>query len=46
MPAGACQKLQDFIIEVNSQSGKKLTVAQATSLRTDAQAIKTTLRCP
>jgi hypothetical protein len=43
---GACGKLTDFITEVNSQSGKKLTVAQANSLRTAAQAIKTTLLCP
>jgi len=44
--AGACAALNDFIQDVTSQSGKKLTAAQATSLRTDAQVIKTTLRCP
>lgn len=45
--AGACGKLTDFITEVNSLAGKKkLTGAQANSLRTAAQIIKTTLGCP
>jgi len=43
--SGACSPLTDFIGQVNSQSGKKLTIAQANELRTAAQQIKTSLGC-
>jgi hypothetical protein len=42
----ACQKMQAFINEVNAQSGKKLTVAQANQLRTDATNIRLIICCP
>jgi hypothetical protein len=44
--SGACGKLKDFIQQVQSQSGKGLTVAQATDLLADANRIKAVIGCP
>jgi hypothetical protein len=43
---GACGKLKDFIQQVQGQSGKGLTVAQATALLADANRIKIVIGCP
>jgi len=43
--ASACSTLNDFMNEVKAQSGKKLTVAQANSLLTDAARIRAVLGC-
>ncbi len=43
--AGACSMLNDFMNEVKAQSGKKLTIAQANSLLTDAARIRAVLGC-
>ena len=43
--AGACGKLNDLIVVVNSQKGKKLTVAQANQLLAETNAIKNLLGC-
>jgi hypothetical protein len=43
--AGTCSMLAAFISEVNAQSGKQLTVAQANDLRARATAIRTILGC-
>jgi hypothetical protein len=43
--AGACVALQSFINHVNAQAGKKLTQAQAATLRTEATAIRLLLGC-
>ena len=42
---GACQGLSAFIAQVNAQTGKKLSTAQAASLTTEARSIKTILDC-
>ena len=42
----ACNKLGSFINEVQAQSGKALTIAQATQLITAATQIKTVMGCP
>jgi hypothetical protein len=44
--ANACSQLNAFVNEVNAQSGKKISVADANALITAAQAIKTALGCP
>ncbi|HEU4785823.1 MAG TPA: hypothetical protein VFS57_00390, partial [Gemmatimonadaceae bacterium] len=43
--ATACQALQDFINEVNAQSGKKISSADAATLIDDANAIRAQLGC-
>ena len=43
--ANACSGLTDFISAVKAQSGKKLTVAQATSFSAQAQNIEAALGC-
>ncbi|MDX6485829.1 MAG: hypothetical protein QOF43_982 [Gaiellaceae bacterium] len=43
--AGTCSMLAAFISEVSAQSGKQLTVAQATDLLDRARAIRTVLGC-
>ena len=42
----SCADLGDFISEVQAQSGKKLTTAQATQLISEANQIKLALDCP
>jgi hypothetical protein len=42
---GACGKVKDFIQQVQAQSGKKLTAAQANELIADANAISVLLGC-
>lgn len=42
----ACEKMQAFIYEVNAQSGKKLTVVQASQLRAEATNIRSIICCP
>jgi len=42
----ACRELGDFILQVQAQSGKKLSAAQATQLIAGANQIKATLACP
>jgi hypothetical protein len=42
---GACDTLQGFINEVNAQSGKKLTAADAAALIADATQIRAALGC-
>jgi len=44
--AGGCTMLDAFLDEVNAQSGKKLTVAQADQLRAGATQIKAVHECP
>jgi hypothetical protein len=44
--ATACNKLGSFINEVQAQSGKALTTAQATQLINAALQIKTVMGCP
>jgi hypothetical protein len=43
--AGTCSMLAAFISEVSAQSGKQLTVAQASDLLDRARAIRTVLGC-
>jgi len=43
--AGACQALQDLINAVRAQSGKKLTVAQATAVIDEATRIRGLIGC-
>jgi hypothetical protein len=43
--AAACDTLTGFINEVNAQTGKKITAAQAASFISQAQAIQDTLGC-
>lgn len=43
--AGACRALDSFLNEVQAQSGKQLTVAQAEALATDANRIKAVAGC-
>ena len=43
--ATACSALSDFIGQVQAQSGKGLTTAQATQLLNEAAVIKTRLGC-
>jgi HYR domain-containing protein len=43
--AAACDALTGFINEVNAQTGKKITPAQAASFISQAQAIEATLGC-
>jgi hypothetical protein len=43
--AGACDALQAFLNQVNAQTGKKLTAAQAQELTDAANAIRTQLGC-
>jgi len=42
----ACNELEALINEAQAQSGKKLTVAQAMEIITDAKAIRTSIGCP
>ena len=42
----ACVSLNDFISLVKAQSGKGLTVAQATDLQADATRVKAVIGCP
>jgi hypothetical protein len=42
---GACNKLNDFISQVNAQSGKGLTSSQAAALIASANNIKQSLQC-
>lgn len=42
---GTCSALSDFVQDVQGQSGKKLTVAQATDLISDATRIKAVIGC-
>jgi hypothetical protein len=42
----ACNNLRAFINEVNAQTGKKLTAAQAAQLLAQANAIRASLGCP
>ena len=41
----ACAELQAFVNHAEAQSGKKLTVAQASQIIAEAQAIRTALGC-
>jgi YVTN family beta-propeller protein len=43
--ATACGELQGFLNEVRAQAGKKLTLAQAQQLTTEATSIRTLLNC-
>ena len=43
--AAACSALKDFINEVNAQTGKKLTAAQAATLIAAATSLRTQLGC-
>lgn len=43
--AGACRALESFLSEVEAQSGKQLTVAQAEALTADANRIKAVAGC-
>ena len=43
--AGACAALDSFLAEVQAQSGKKLTTAQAQALAADANRIKVVIGC-
>jgi hypothetical protein len=43
--AGACDMLGDFINEVNAQTNKKISTAQAASFITQARDIQTALGC-
>jgi hypothetical protein len=43
--AGACRALQDLINAVSAQSGKKLTVAQATAVIAEATRIRGLIGC-
>jgi len=45
-PAGACAPLGAFLNEVEAQSGKKLTTAQADALLSMTLALRVTLGCP
>jgi len=42
----SCNKLDDFVNQVNAQEGKGLTTPQADSLRDSAQVIKNEIGCP